>query len=961
MQLFKTHFCLDTAKLNNTKHMKNLLFIFSFLISQSFFAQVITDSPLYQKLKASGQLGQVVTAPNHNIGNPTGKPTVKPSSNSKANACDCYIEPDSTYILAMQPNDDGSTGLIPIPFNFNLYGQTFNSIYINNNGNITFNGPLSQFSATAFPSTGNAIVAPFWADVDTRNGNGQVVYKITPTAVYINWEDVGYYSMMGDKLNTFQLIITNGSDPVIDQGNVAFCYQDMQWTTGAASQGVNGFYGIPATCGANKGDGVAYFLISRFDHPGVDFDGALGNPDGISWLDYKSFAFDASNSGNIPPIPEGIASCDTFKICAAGDTAQFAINFLSPEANQTTTMTYTNGGLPSLTQVANIPGNTGSIILQAIGTLATIGTYTVTVTATDDATPTPGVTALTFVIVIDTIVNNLDSAALLGVGACGNVDLSVSNGPYDTYLWDDFTMAQTSSVSSTQVYGVTVSKDGCYKHVSDSIIVLNPVPINLQGILTYCPPDTSTSISVPNEPYYSSITWGLTNPAIDSLFTVELPLGTYTVTLIDSAGFCTTDTTFTIFGSTAASIMSDTLICSPTLQVANTQSQGGTWTSSSSQVTFDNATNLNPLVTVNAPGTYTITFTDNTCNQIHSAEVTLPVNPSIFSNVNQCNLTYNVSGTVTDAAGGTWTYTTPSGGTLNFSPANTSANPSITATTSGTYQLTYTDNVCNHTASTTIQLYTLPSIDVDTLACLYNYYITGTNSSLGGVWTVSDTCLHLSDPTSDNPHLTTDYAGIYTLTYTDIACNQTLTAEIEFPPYLYTQLLDTNICKGTSFPLQPFQTNSAKDSTMNNVWTLQANYLPTQIGLWNLQNATTPLIVSQPGDYIYTLSNECYSVSDTATIGFKPCDIVAPNVISLSSTVGNDIFYVQYSGLETFHCTILNRWGNVVYEYDDPAGGWNGKTSGGDVVSEGTYFYRIDAKFEGAEPIVKHGFVEVKH
>jgi len=78
--------------------MKNLLFIFSFLISQSFFAQVITDSPLYQKLKASGQLGQVVTAPNHNIGNPTGKPTVKPSSNSKANACDCYIEPDSTYI-----------------------------------------------------------------------------------------------------------------------------------------------------------------------------------------------------------------------------------------------------------------------------------------------------------------------------------------------------------------------------------------------------------------------------------------------------------------------------------------------------------------------------------------------------------------------------------------------------------------------------------------------------------------------------------------------------------------------------------------------------------------------------------------------------------------------------------------------------------------------------------------------
>ena len=941
--------------------MKNILFALSFFTFSSLFSQVITDSPLYQKLKASGQLGTVSVQPNTNIGIVKGKPTLKPNTNSKANACDCYIEPDSTYILAMLPNDDGSTGLIPIPFDFNLYGQTFNSIYINNNGNITFNGPLSTFSATAFPSTGNAIVAPFWADVDTRNGNGQVVYKITPTAVYINWEDVGYYSMQGDKLNTFQLIITNGSDPVIDQGNVAFCYQDMQWTTGSASQGINGFYGIPATCGANKGDGVAYFLISRFDHPGVDFDGALGNPDGISWLDYKSFAFDASNSGNVPPIPEGIASCDTFKICAAGDTAQFAINFLSPEVNQSTSITYTNGGLSTLSQVANISGNTGSIILEAIGTLATIGTYSVTVTATDDAIPTPGVTSLTFVIVIDTIVNNLDSAALLGTGMCGNVDLSVSNGPYDTYLWDDFTTTQTSAVSSTQVYGVTVSKNGCYKYVSDTIIVMNPVPVNLQGVLTYCPPDTSTTISVPNEPYYSSITWGLTNPALDSSFVVDLALGTYTVTLVDSAGLCTTDTTFTIFGSAAASILGDTLLCSPTLQVANTQSSGGTWTASSNQIVFDDPSNLNPFITVNSPGTYTITFTDNTCDQSHTAELVLPVNPSIFSNVNQCNLTYNVSGTVTDLAGGTWTYTTPSGGTLNFSPSNTSANPSITATASGTYQLTYTDNVCNHTASTSIQLYTLPSIDVDTLACNYNYYITGTSSSLGGNWSAVDTCLHFSNAASDNPQITTDYAGIYTISYTDIACNQTLTAQIEFPPYLYTQVLDTNICNGTTFSLDPLKVNSAIDSTMNNVWTLQANYVPTQIGIWNIPNATTPLIVSQPGNYIYTLSNECYSVSDTSTIGFKPCDIIAPNIISLSSTVGNNLFFVQYSGLESFQCTILNRWGNVIYEYSDPASYWDGKTKGGDVVSEGTYFYRIDAKFEGAEPIVKHGFVEVKH
>ena len=93
--------------------------------------------------------------------------SVKPASYNKANACDCYIEPDSTYTLAMQPNDDGSTGIIPIPFTFNLYGQSYNNIYINNSGNLTFTGPMSTFSATAFPSVGGRRMTNCWALMTT--------------------------------------------------------------------------------------------------------------------------------------------------------------------------------------------------------------------------------------------------------------------------------------------------------------------------------------------------------------------------------------------------------------------------------------------------------------------------------------------------------------------------------------------------------------------------------------------------------------------------------------------------------------------------------------------------------------------------------------------------------------------------------------------------------------------------
>jgi hypothetical protein len=920
---------------------------------------VLADSPLYQQLKGSGQLGTVNVEANTSAQLPLA--SVKPATYNKANACDCYIEPDSTYTLAMQPNDDGSTGIIPIPFTFNLYGQSYNSIYINNNGNLTFTGPMATFSATAFPSVGNGIVAPFWGDVDTRNGNGQVLYKITPTAVYVNWVAVGYYAFHGDKLNTFQLIITNGSDPVIDGGNVAFCYQDMDWTTGDASQGVNGFGGVPATAGANKGDGLAYFLISRFDHPGVDFDGALGNPDGIDWLDYKSFAFDASNGGNIPPIPEGIASCDTFKVCALGDSADFSINFLSPEVNQSTSITYSNGGLTTLQQISNTPGNTANIVLRAVGSLATMGTYNITVTATDNNAPTPGVTALTFVVVIDTIVNNLDSAILLTTNSCGSIDLSVGNGPYDSYLWDDFTVMPTSSINTSQIYGVTVSKNGCYKHITDTLTVINPLPINLQGPLAFCPPDTTVTLTIPNAAAYSTVSWGLTNPTQNALFTNSLGAGTYTINLLDSAGLCSTDTTFTVFGTNAATIFDDQALCQNTFQVSGTVAPGGTWSASSPNVSFSSVTNLNPLITLSAPGNYTISFTDNTCLQTLSSILSLPINPSIFSDTALCQLNYQVSGTQVAAPGGYWTYTSSNPqNSLTFGPSNTASNPLITANTSGVYTLTFTDSICNHTTSTQLELYVQPYIHVDSIGCDYAVQINSTISALGGTWSCLDTALHFSDVHANNPSLSTDYAGVYTLYFLDDACGTLLTETIEFPPYMYLTLLDTNICQGSSFSLDPYYLNTAKDTTLT-AWTLQPTYVPNISAIWSDGNTEDPRIVSNPGNYVYTVANACYSYSDTATIGIKPCDIFAPNIIVLSSNNGNHEFYVEYSGLSSFECNILNRWGNVVYSYTDPASSWNGKTFDGETVTEGTYFYVIKAMFEGGIPIEKHGFVEVKY
>ena len=192
-----------------------------------------------------------------------------------------------------------------------------------------------------------------------------------------------------------------------------------------------------------------------------------------------------------------------------------------------------------------------------------------------------------------------------------------------------------------------------------------------------------------------------------------------------------------------------------------------------------------------------------------------------------------------------------------------------------------------------------------------------------------------------NPSIWTTVPGTYTVTFTDNACGTVLTAEIYYPATVYTQVLDTTICQGASYVINAQQNPSILNYT------------------WNTGESGPAIAVASPGDYIVTVTNECYTYSDTATIGNKVCDIAVPNIITLSSQNGNNIFFIEYEGVSKFECTILNRWGHTIYEYDDPAGGWDGRTKGGDFVEDGTYFYIIKAELESGEELTKQGFVQV--
>ncbi len=70
-----------------------------------------------------------------------------------------------------------------------------------------------------------------------------------------------------------------------------------------------------------------------------------------------------------------------------------------------------------------------------------------------------------------------------------------------------------------------------------------------------------------------------------------------------------------------------------------------------------------------------------------------------------------------------------------------------------------------------------------------------------------------------------------------------------------------------------------------------------------------------------------------------------PNAFSPNGDGINDIYKAKegYQSLVEFHAYIFNRWGQKLYEWTDPAGGWDG-THNDKEVKDGVYFVLVNAR-----------------
>lgn len=174
-------------------------------------------------------------------------------------------------------NDDGSTGVIVLPFPINYFGTVYTTTFVNNNGNITFTGPLGTFTPFNLNTTNIPIIAPFFADVDTRGaGSGLTQYGNDTlggrTVFCVDWIDVGYYNSHVNLQNSFQLLLIDRSDIAVGDFDIEFNYDRIVWETGDASGGIGGFGGNSARAGYANGTMVPG---SFFELPGSAVNGGL--------------------------------------------------------------------------------------------------------------------------------------------------------------------------------------------------------------------------------------------------------------------------------------------------------------------------------------------------------------------------------------------------------------------------------------------------------------------------------------------------------------------------------------------------------------------------------------------------------------------------------------------------------------------------------------------------------------
>lgn len=301
------------------------------------------------------------------------------------------------------------------------------------------------------------------------------------------------------------------------------------------------------------------------------------------------------------------------------------------------------------------------------------------------------------------------------------------------------------------------------------------------------------------------------------------------------------------------------------------------------------------------------------------------------------------------------------------------------------YYVTATD-FCGFTGTDTITVTMNQTLAIDTMymfeatACNPDGAVSGLASGITGQPLYNWTGPYNSGTFSiDATVLQNIPAGMYYFTVTDGVCsvNDSVLVTQSQPPIAQ---LSASILAGCD-PLTVTFTNTSQNTT-NYAWnfgngqTANVNDLSSQTQTYS-NSAVIQLIAFQGNcsdTATVSISVSVCGCTDPSALNYNPAATVndgscaypipptptveAPNVFTPNAGEDNPIFFLTTTNAANVELTIINRWGNTVFDQSGSNPGWDGKVNGVDA-AEGVYFYKYTVTGLGGDKLEGHGFLQL--
>jgi gliding motility-associated-like protein len=161
-----------------------------------------------------------------------------------------------------------------------------------------------------------------------------------------------------------------------------------------------------------------------------------------------------------------------------------------------------------------------------------------------------------------------------------------------------------------------------------------------------------------------------------------------------------------------------------------------------------------------------------------------------------------------------------------------------------------------------------------------------------------------------------------------------------------------------------------------NLWCSVENGVPSYSYYWepgifpNNDTIYAAPTILEPNQNVFfvTASDQCgKAITSLPIFVYNQCPLIVPNVMTINGDNVNDALIItNWEDYDKVSLTIMNRWGNIVYENSDYKNDWKGLDKSGAQLSEGVYFYTVtptSIKYE-YDDVKKtlytlHGFIHI--